>query len=159
MIRRGACLAGLVALTLLTSAAGAQNAPDARASFEQGVRLLEDARYAEAAAALERSLALRESPSVLYNLALAYRGTGAYLRAIETFERFLHAAPEREPLRRDAATIAQELRGALARVRLTVRAGLADEVRLDDRVLTARELDVVLPVDPGRRSSRRDARV
>lgn len=149
MIRRGSCLAGVFALTLWCAPSLGQNAPDARASFEQGVRLLEDARYAEAAAALERSLALRESPSVLYNLALAYRGTGAYLRAIETFERFLHAAPEREPLRRDAATIAAELRGALARVRLSVR-GLADEVRLDERVLTARELDVVLPVDPGR---------
>ncbi len=149
MIRRGPCLAGLFALALWSAAAFGQNAPDARASFEQGVRLLEDARYAEAAAALERSLALRESPSVLYNLALAYRGTGAYLRAIATFERFLNAAPEREPLRRDAATIAAELRGALARVRLSVR-GLADEVRLDDRVLTPRELDVLLPVDPGR---------
>ncbi len=149
MIRRGPGLAGLLALTLWSASAAGQPPADARASFEQGVRLLEDARYAEAAAALERSLALRESPSVLYNLALAYRGTGAYLRAIETFERFLRAAPEREPLRRDAATIAAELRGALARVRLSVR-GLADEVRLDDRVLTARELDVVLPVDPGR---------
>ena len=89
----------------------------ARQVIAAGLRLLEDARYAEAAAALERSLALRESPSVLYNLALAYRGTGSYLRAIATFERFLNAAPEREPLRRDAAAIAGELRGALAPVR------------------------------------------
>lgn len=141
----------LFALGLLALAPGAhaQAPPEARASFEQGVRLLQDARYAEAAAALERSLALRESPSVLYNLALAYRGTGAYLRSIATFERFLAASPEREPLRQDAATITAELRRALGRVSLVLR-GLADEVRLDDRVLGPRELDVVLTLDPGR---------
>lgn len=137
----GLCLAG--------PAVGAQTPPEARASFEQGVRLLQDARYAEAAAALERSLTLRESPPVLYNLALAYRGTGAYLRSIATFERFLEISTERETLRHDAATIAEELRRALARVRLSLQ-GVADEVRLDDRVLSPRELDVILTLDPGR---------
>ncbi len=122
---------------------------DARRAFQQGVQLLEDARYAEAVSSLERSLAIREVPPVLYNLALAYRGTGAYLRAIATFERFLAVAAPNEPLRADASTIITALRAAIARLQLRVR-GTASEVRLDDRVIAQGDVETTVELDPGR---------
>jgi len=143
----------LLVLGLLLSVSGevwAQGQGDhARRSFLQGVQLLEDARYAEAVSSLERSLAFREVPPVLYNLALAYRGTGAYLRAIATFERFLAVAPPNEPLRSDASTIITALRAAIARLQLRVR-GDASEVRLDDRVIGQGDVETTVSLDPGR---------
>ncbi|MDO9021841.1 MAG: hypothetical protein Q8S73_30475 [Deltaproteobacteria bacterium] len=143
-----------VALVIALCVAGAPSAAqaqegDARALFQRGVQLLEDARFAEAASSLERSLAVREVPPVLYNLALAYRGVGAYLRAIETFERFLAVAGPREPLRRDATTIIGDLRAAIGGVRLVVR-GAPTEVRVDERVIGSADLDTTLRLDPGR---------
>jgi len=139
----------VMALSLSGEALAQGQGTDARRAFEQGVQLLEDARYAEAVSSLERSLAIREVPPVLYNLALAYRGTGAYLRAIATFERFLAVAPPREPLRGDAAAIIAELRRAIARVRINVQ-GRASEVRLDDRVISQGDVETSVELDPGR---------
>ena len=149
MSARRVALGLAMALALCAGSARAQDTAEARAAFQQGVRMLEDARYAEAVSALERSLAIREVPPVLYNLALAYRGTGAYLRAIASFERFLAVAAPREALRGDAATIVAELRRSLARVHLVVR-GASTDVRVDDRPVSPGDLDDTLPMDPGR---------
>jgi hypothetical protein len=150
MSRRTAAVFAFALSLSVARIAGAQGAPEeARQAFQEGVRLLEDARYAEAVAALERSRTLREVAPVLYNLALAYRGTGAYLQAIATFERFLAVATPREPLRNDASAIIAALRAALARVQVRV-VGEAGEVRLDDRVIGQGNLERTLAVDPGR---------
>ena len=61
----------------------------ARPLFEQGVAALRENRYADAITLLERSYALRASPVVLYNLALALRGAGRYREAVQAFERYL----------------------------------------------------------------------
>lgn len=148
-VRVGAFALAFALLVAAPDALAQQDREDARAAFLQGVRLLEDARYAEAVSSLERSLAMREVPPVLYNLALAYRGAGAYLRAVETFERFLVVAPPREPLRNDASTIIEELRRAIGRVRVTVR-GDAAELRIDDRAVTPVEPVSTVRLDPGR---------
>ena len=142
-------VASLLILAMAGEAAAQGQVGDARRAFEEGVQLLEDARYAEAVSSLERSLAIREVPPVLYNLALAYRGTGAYLRAIATFERFLAVAPPREPLRGDANTIIAELRRALSRARIDV-VGRATEVRVDDRVISQGDVTTEVDLDPGR---------
>ena len=142
-------LAVTVALCFAAPPAFAQSPNgEARTLFQQGVRLIEDARFAEAAASLERSLAMREVPPVLFNLALAYRGVGSYQRAIATFERFLALASPQEPQRADATTILGELRAALVQVRLVVR-GAASDVRVDDRSIATTDTDQTLHLDPG----------
>jgi hypothetical protein len=88
---------------------------EARALFEQGVAHADGGRYSEAITAFERSYALRESPVVLHNLAMAYRGVGRLLIAIETFERFFQnpgsrITPERlAELRRELEALKAEV--------------------------------------------------
>lgn len=62
---------------------------DPRALFEEGRRAIEQQRYADAIAPLERSYQLRASPVVIYNLAIAYRATGRLRDSIAAFENYL----------------------------------------------------------------------
>lgn len=120
----------------------------ARTEFEQGLRSLDDGRFAEAVVSLERSLALRNSGSALYNLGLALRGTGSYRRAIVTFERFLATVPPSSNEARDANAILAELRRGLVRVR--VRAvGETAELLVDDARVSAGDGTSEFQLDPG----------
>lgn len=133
------------------ASAHGQDSARARRRFEQGVRLLEDARFGEAAAALEESLAIRESPPALFNLGLAYRGMGSYRRAIATFQRFMDASGDRHgQMIRDARDFTREMTAALAHVQLTVRGGATDVTADGERVGSA-DGRLSVEVDPGRR--------
>lgn len=100
----------LTAIRVTSSApAGAQPVEPARAAFENGLRSLGERRFGDAAVALERSYTLRPLPVTLYNLALAYRGMGRYLSAIDAFDRYL-AAPDISSGPERVAAIAEELR-------------------------------------------------
>ena len=98
--------------------------PEARAayeSFRRGTGALAAGQPAEAVRALEESYRLRNSPIVLYPLALAHRELGHVRVAIENFERYL--VEERSfPEGRDAAVrdALRELRARLAAVTLAV---------------------------------------
>jgi hypothetical protein len=72
--------------------------------------------------ALERSHRLRPVPVVAYNLALAYRGLGRYVTAVEAFERYLRAPDPAAPAERLAAIHEElaELRAQLVRVSVSV---------------------------------------
>jgi hypothetical protein len=109
---RGVALAIALCVAVAPSAAQAQEG-DARALFQRGVQLLEDARFAEAASSLERSLAVREVPPVLYNLALAYRGAGRHRAAVDTFARYL---------RDEGTAVSPERRAAIERAVEELRA-------------------------------------
>lgn len=124
------------------------HAAEARTLFEQGVAHADGGRYAEAITAFERSYALRESPVVLHNLAMAYRGVGRLLEAITTFERFFQnpgsrITPERlAELRREF----DALRAEVPELNFAVTPAGA-RVSVDGREVTAR-LDH-FQVDPG----------
>lgn len=148
-------LAGVLLVSLATTA-HAQPAPsdgEARRLFDQGVALIRDQRYADAAAALEQSLAIRETPPIHYNLGIAYRGLGSYRRAVGAFERFQELAGND---RRYAAMAAEvpvilaELRIALAHLRIVVRGGATD-VRVDDESIATADGTYEIVADPGRR--------
>jgi hypothetical protein len=90
--------------------------PDpARAAFEAGLRGLNERRFGDAALALERSYTLRPLPVTLYNLALAYRGIGRYLSAIDAFDRYL-AAPDASSGPERATAILEEVRDLRAQL-------------------------------------------
>ncbi len=152
-MRWGVALASILA-SLIAAAAAAQvpegDPAEARRLFELGVGLIEDQQFAEAAATLERSLAIRESAPVLYNLGLAYRGTGQYRRGLEVFARFLEVAgPRHADLRGSVATISGELQAALVNVRFEVSGG-ATKVLVDDAERWAADGVYELTLDPGR---------
>ena len=103
---RGALVVA-VALGARTSLAQPVDPP--RAAFEAGLRGLVERRFSDAAASFERSYTLRPLPVVLYNLALAYRGMGRYVSAIDAFDRYL-AAPDPSAGEERLAAIRDELR-------------------------------------------------
>ncbi len=142
-----------VATTTLPSVACAQTAPrdpaaEARTLFDQGVANADGGRYAEAITAFERSYALRASPVVLHNLAMAYRGVGRLLEAIQTFERFFQnpgtriTAERLAELRREF----EALRGEVPALNFAVSPANA-RLSIDGREVTdARDR---VQVDPG----------
>jgi hypothetical protein len=149
----------LVVLVQLSSGAFAyaqQTAPSPDASgedlqalrlFEEGMRMLTEQRFGEAAGVLERSIALREHPAALAALAASYRGAGRYLRAIATLERVL--ATNVEPAReREVRSVIDECQRALARVQLRAIGSPSDVLINGERVArgdTVREV----ALDPG----------
>lgn len=139
-----------LALVVLPRAASADDPDPAVEHFNRGVALLDDAQYAGAATELERSLAIRETAPVLYNLGLAYRGVGRYQDAIKQFERFLQVRDEKKHKKMAALvdTLLQELKAALVHVELRVTGG-ASRVRLDGQPLAANDGIYPVTLDPG----------
>lgn len=130
----------------------------ARTRFDQGVRAIDDGRFADAVTALEESYRLRPAPVVLNNLGIAYRGVGRTRDAINAFNDYLADPPSRateaelaavraevERLERDsAAHPPREVRGA----RLLVDPSLSRASVTIDGVLAGTGR-VERPVDPG----------
>lgn len=137
----------LVAGTPLFAQPAPSRIQEARALWSTGREFLEDSRFADAASAFERSLALMERPSTLYNLGLAYRGMNRCRQATTTFERYLSLTSDPNELR-DARQMLGEVRGCVAHV--TVQAdGDGAEVLVDGERITVTE-GRALDLDPGR---------
>jgi hypothetical protein len=123
---------------------------EARRTFERGVELLDQGDAASAIESFERSLALRQSLSALYNLGLAYRKAARPKDALLAFERFLDRslAEGHSNGVEHAKLLAEELRGTVGRIALTVEGG-AEEVRADGRTIGDRDGLYGLVLDPG----------
>lgn len=144
----------LVALTLTSATARAQTGDAARAeaSFRQGIEAMQATHYADAIVAFQESFRIRAVPTVLYNLALAYRALGHNLEAIATFQQYLSdAGTEVEPARVAAirATLVT-LRETCGLIPLDVRPPGAT-ITVDGRPPLFSPNGRVLLVDPGER--------
>lgn len=130
--------------------ASAQPVDEARAAYEQGVAYLAESRFHDAAVALERSNRLRPLPVVTWNLAIAYRGLGRAVAAVEAFERYLIAPEPTAPPERLAAIRDElvELRRRVVRVTLTVTPPEATLV-IDGRPQGVLSAGHALSLDPG----------
>ena len=137
-------------MALAPRAALAQPVDDARAAYEQGVAYLAESRFHDAAVALERSNRLRQLPVVTWNLALAYRGLGRNVAAVEAFERYLLAPEPTAPAERLAAVRDElvELRRWVVRVTFTVTPPEATLV-IDGRPQGVLAAGHALALDPG----------
>lgn len=146
--RRGALVSVVAALLTLPVTASAQANDPPREAFEAGVRSLAERRFRDAADAFERSYGLRPLPVVLYNRALAYRGMGRYLSAINDFDAYL-AAPDPSATPERLAAIREEVRDLRAQlVELTITPSPEDAVvSIDGHPLPART--AVTALDPG----------
>jgi hypothetical protein len=121
--------------------------PEARALAMEGMRLLDDQRFADAATSFERSLALFEAPSTLYNLGMAYRGMNRCTRATDAFRRFLGVVRD-AALRADGEVRLAEMDACVVRVHLTVT-GASQEVKVDGEPQSLRDGEHSLLLDPG----------
>ncbi len=119
----------------------------ARASFEQGVQMLQDSQFAQAAALFERSYQDNPVPVVLFNLAFAYRGQGRTIEALRTLERFVQS-PANTPADRIASAREEmaRLTAMIAHVNIA-RAPADAQVAVDARPAEGDLSDVQL--DPG----------
>lgn len=146
-------IGSILALVSTATPASAQDREDtalARSLFQQGLELADAASWSEAADRFRRSLAIRDSAVVSFNLATALTHIGELVEASELLRRA--ARDEDAPTRlREAGR--QELRRIEPRIgRLTIelegpREGV--ELRLGDRPIPAAGIGVEMPVDPG----------
>lgn len=148
------CIA-VVLFALGASSARAQTEAEtqqARAAFEEAVRLMQEQRFSDAIPLLERSRAIRETPPVVFNLGLAYRGTGDYAHAMEALRRVVsitEGVPRHQELRTRALQIIGELASSRSRLVLVIRGG-ATSVTLDGETLAGADGRFEREVDPGR---------
>lgn len=123
---------------------------EARSLFREGVRALDEQRFAEAAELLARSLELRDSPTARYNRALALRGAGRYLEALAETERYLELAsgPRHQRLRPRVEEMRVELRESLGELVLAVD-GQAQQLLLNGTERPVPSDSLRIPMDPG----------
>jgi hypothetical protein len=123
--------------------------------FDEAIALMDRGRYAEACPKLARSQELAPSGGTLLNLAKCYEKNSqiasAWIRYTDAAERAAAAGkPEMEKLARDAA---KKLEPLVSHVVVRLREQTPDvEVRRDGEIVTASELGVPMPVDPGEHS-------
>jgi hypothetical protein len=121
----------------------------ARSLFERGASAADAGDHATAADLLARSLALRSSPVVAFNLAQSLAQLGRLVEASETLVLAERGATN-ETLRAAAAELRAQIAARLAHVTVTVSPPDTDaEVRLDGSPLAAALRGTATPVDPG----------
>jgi hypothetical protein len=147
----GLCLAGPSGAALAADPPPAVDPrSEARAHYEEGLRLAERSSWSEAHAAFARAQELFPAPSNLFNIGQCQRALGRYTGALVTFRAFLAAAqgPEQAELRKAAEGYITELDGRIARLRVLVEPEGA-EIAVDGRPVQGELL-----LDPGRHTVR-----
>jgi tetratricopeptide (TPR) repeat protein len=94
-----AALVGALVLVTATSAARAQEEPDAarvkaKALLQEGARFMDERQYDRAVESFREAYRLVPSPKVLYNLGVAYLSVARYADALDALERFLAEATD-----------------------------------------------------------------
>jgi hypothetical protein len=160
---RSNTLRAAIASLLLCGAAGSAhgddfdgpNAAAARALFDDGMKLLDAGRYAEACPKLEESNRLDPGMGVKYRLALCYESSLRIASAWVLFTQIADQAaaaklPDREKVARGRA---ESLRLRLPHMIVVVPKDVAStpglEIKADGRVLGAAMFGTSLPVDAG----------
>lgn len=118
--------------------------------FREGVTLLGSGRFADARAQLQQALAERESPAVVYNLALAERGLGHYVEASALLDRWFQLVGDRAdaPRRAEVDALRQEVRAGVGFVTVRV-AAVEAEVTVDGARWGLGQLGISVPINPG----------
>jgi hypothetical protein len=134
--------------------ARAQNTAVAESLFQEGKKLMEAGKYAEACPKLAESNRLDSGAGTLTALALCHKAEGKTASAWSEFKEVVSLA--RRDNRKDREQVAQdninELEPKLSRLRVDVNAMAVSqnvEVRLDGNVITRAAFGVAVPVDPG----------
>jgi len=152
--RAGACLALVAALFAPTLArAQATDAAMAQSLFDEGRKLMNDKKYAEACPKLAESQRLDPALGTLLNLAVCHERSGrtatswSELRDVVSLAR-RENRPERERYAREHIAA---LEPKLSRLTIARSAGATDsvEVRLDDALFGEGALGTAVTIDPG----------
>lgn len=151
ILRRAFLLALLLAATLSQRTAHADDADEAKRSFDAGVKQLEAKDYPSAVSSFERALQLRESLPTLFNLAVAYRGVGRFKDAkakLDTFVLGLERTNAPEEALARARILRDEVVQKLGRIYIEARGG-TQAVLLDEQTIAKSDGKRMIDVDPG----------
>lgn len=141
-------LAGALLWAPLARAAGADDKAAAQAMFDEGRKLMDQGKYAQACPKLEASQRLDPGAGTLLNLAACYEKNGQTASAWVTYTDAATASRERHPdwaQRADARVKA--LQPTLSH--LTIEAPSGAAVTRDGKQLDAGSFGAAMPVDPG----------
>ena len=134
---------------------GAQDTAVARSLFEEGVILADSEQWEEAADRFRRSLELRGSPVVAYNLASALVRLDRLVEATELLQKVRRDETAPAAARDAARALLDRVTPRLARLTIVLEGDPAGAtVWIDDREIPAQAIGVSMPVDPGRRTIR-----
>jgi tetratricopeptide (TPR) repeat protein len=86
----------IAAVLLAATSARADNPSGARAHYEEGTKLYDLGRYADAAHEYEEAFRLHPDPALLFNIGQAYRQAGDDEAALRAYRGFLRRFPEYE---------------------------------------------------------------
>ena len=87
---------GMIIVAVLVAATGARadDAPGAKAHYEEGTKLYDLGRYQEAAHEYEEAFRLHPDPALLFNIGQAYRQAGDDDAAVRAYRGFLRRFPD-----------------------------------------------------------------
>jgi hypothetical protein len=124
----------LSSLAALPAAAQSSDADAARARelFSQGVSVAGEHRYADAAALFRQALALRDAPTIRYNLASTLFEEQQYTEAHELATALLALTDLPDSVRTPTEALEQQIANAAALVTFVLPDGVTGEVQVDD---------------------------
>jgi hypothetical protein len=129
-----------------------QEAAAARALFEEGVAFFDRGELESAEDRFRRSLAIRRTDSVMFNLAAVLVRRGHLVESQELFRRVAASEGASERLRGEARARAEEVGPRIARLTVEVSGDATSaRIRVDELELSAAMIGVPIPVDPGAR--------
>lgn len=143
----------------LDAARDARETAQARALYEEGVAAAETQDWKLAADRFGRAQSLRPSAATAYNLAAALGHLDRCVEAAELLRATLRDDQAPSSVRDSARTLLARLEPRVATLTIRLRgASVGVSVELDGDPLKASQLDVGMPVDPGRHTvvARRD---
>jgi len=106
-------LTALLAMSLISQVAFADDVDRARAQFKNGTKLYDLGRYKEAAQAYEEAYQAKDEPALLYNIAQAYRLGADFPSAVRFYKSFLRRVPN-TPNRQEVEGRIDELQKTIA---------------------------------------------
>jgi hypothetical protein len=122
----------------------------ARERFKEGVALVEQERWAEAADIFQEVAAVKASPVVTYNLALAWSKLGKVFQAVELLRPLARDTSAPDDAKRGASTLLAELEPRLGSLTVRATGDTRDlELWIDGREFTASWLGRSIEVNPG----------
>jgi hypothetical protein len=155
-VQRFASVALFVAALAVAPAGYAQDDPSrtaaARALFEEGMRAVDSREWERAVDRLSRSLELRASPVVRFNLGLALIEIGRFVEASEHFRSVQRETEAGSDAHRLSSERLRAIEGRIGRLRIEVTGARESvEVQLDGRAVPQALVGVASPADPGER--------
>lgn len=129
--RAWSCLAFAAVLVVCGAARASQD--DARADFERATEALRTGDFPEARDLLRRVLEREPSTAAAFNLAVALRGTGQSVEAVEVLDALLDGryGTLEANRRRSARSLRHQIEEDVARIRVRVRGAPEVDVRVD----------------------------